>query len=99
MKQRFAIDRTDTKGRDPFPSAWLDLGRVRGTVEAWLNGQHLGSRFLPRYRFHLGTHLQSGENHLELLVTNTLANFLSTWSPTRGWSPDQFECGVFGPVI
>ena len=53
---------------------------------------------MPPYRFDISKHLLRGENELELLVTNTLANFLSTWSPTRGWSPDQFECGVFGPV-
>ena len=40
-----------------------------------------------------------GKNaRLFALVTNTLANFLSTWSPTRWWSPDQLECGILGPV-
>lgn len=76
----------------------LDLGNVRGTVEARLNGRSLGQRFIAPYRFDLGDAICVGENELELVVTNTLGNFLSTWSPTRGWSPDQFECGVFGPV-
>jgi hypothetical protein len=92
MTQRFTFD-------DATPSpASLDLGRVRGTVEARLNGQSVGVRFIPPYRFDIGSAIRSGENELELLVTNTLANFLSTWSPTRGWAPDQLECGVFGPV-
>jgi hypothetical protein len=95
MTQRFQVDK---KGSDPLLSASLDLGRVRGTVEAHLNGRPVGARFLPPSQFDLDDALRDGENELELLVTNTLANFLSTWSPTRGWSPDQFECGVSGPV-
>jgi hypothetical protein len=77
---------------------FLDLGRVRGTVEARLNGRGLGIRCLSPYRFEITEHVKLGVNELELLVTNTLANHLSTWSPTRWWSPDQLEAGVFGPV-
>jgi hypothetical protein len=92
MRQNFASSSTDN-------NVILDLGVVRGTAEATLNGHSLGARFLPPYRFDLTQYVRAGENELELLVTNTLANFLSTWSPTRGWSPDQFECGVLGPVV
>jgi hypothetical protein len=78
--------------------AILDLDRVRGTVEAAINGQTAGIRCLGPYRFDLTNFLRDGENTLELIVTNTLANFLSTWSPTSWWSPDQLEAGIFGPV-
>jgi hypothetical protein len=92
MMQRFSLDA-------PGPSrATLDLGHVRGTVEAKLNGASLGVRFLAPYQFDLSNHLRSGANELELIVTNTLANFLSTWSPTRNWATDQLDCGVLGPV-
>jgi hypothetical protein len=91
MRQRFDLS-------DVHPGLQLDLGSVRGTVEARLNGHSLGRRFIAPYRFELGDAARVGENELECVVTNTLGNFLSTWSPTRGWSPDQFECGVLGPV-
>jgi hypothetical protein len=92
MRQSFRFD-----GRVPG-SAILDLGRVRGTVEALLNRKRLGERFIAPFSFDIRDALREGENELELLVTNTLGTFLSTWSPTRGWSPDQFEAGVMGPV-
>jgi hypothetical protein len=76
----------------------LDLGRVRGTVEAFINGQSAGVRFMSPYRFDLAELASAGDNHIELVVTNTLVNHISTWSPTRWWSPDQLDCGVFGPV-
>jgi hypothetical protein len=93
LTQRFAFDQAP-----PPRNAVLDLGHVRGSVEARLNGELLGQRFISPYRFELGQSLRAGENELQLIITNTLANYLSTWSPTRGWSPDQLEAGVFGPV-
>jgi hypothetical protein len=83
---------------DHRDTVMLNLGRVRGTVEAKLNGRSLGVRCFAPYSFDLSGHARAGTNELELLVTNTLVNHLSTWSPTRWWSPDQLECGVFGPV-
>jgi len=77
--------------------ATLELGHVRGSVEAKLNGQSLGYRFIAPWRFDISQQLKQGENQLELMLCNTLANFLSTWSPTRGWSTDHFEFGIFGP--
>lgn len=79
-------------------SLTLDLGRVRGTVEALLNGERCGVRFMSPYRFNLTPHARTGENTLKLIVTNTLVNHQSTWSPSSWWSPDQLECGVLGPV-
>ena len=80
-------------------SGVLDLGRVRGTVEGRLNGNPLGRRVLPPFQFDLTDRLRAGENELELLVTNTPANYLSTWSRTRVWAIDELESGVFGPVV
>ncbi|GIW75675.1 MAG: hypothetical protein KatS3mg104_0738 [Phycisphaerae bacterium] len=76
----------------------LDLGRVRGTVQALVNGKSAGVRFMSPYRFDISAVVTKGDNHLELVVTNTLVNHLSTWSPSGWWSADQLECGVFGPV-
>jgi hypothetical protein len=50
------------------------------------------------WQFDLSAHARPGENRIDLLITNMLANHLSTWSPTTWWSPDQLECGVLGSV-
>jgi hypothetical protein len=76
--------------------ATLDLGTVRGTVEAWCNGEPLGICFAAPWTFELT--LRSGENALELLVTNTLAPWMQAWSPTAFLSNDQIPAGVMGPV-
>jgi hypothetical protein len=84
---------------DAHPAALtLDLGRVRGTVEAVLNGQPLGCRFASPYRFDLAPHARRGENRIELLVTNTLGPYLHAWSPTPMVAGSQLLSGILGPV-
>ncbi|HEX3356552.1 MAG TPA: hypothetical protein VHS31_06175, partial [Tepidisphaeraceae bacterium] len=92
LSQHFSIGRID-RG-----SILLDLGEVRGTVEARVNGKPAGVRVLSPYTFDVSELVRAGENELELIVTNTLSNFLSTWSPTTWWSPDQLSFGVYGPT-
>lgn len=92
MMQAFELE------EGPLDAAVLDLGLVRGTVGVTLNGLPVGERFLPPYKFDILPALRPGRNELELLCTNTLANFLSTRSPTRSWSPDQLHAGIMGPV-
>jgi hypothetical protein len=82
----------------PTTRATLNLRRVRGTVEAFLDGGSLGIRCMSPYRFELPTDIAAGEHTLSLVVTNTLGNHYSSWAPTHGWSPDQLESGVTGPA-
>ncbi len=83
----------------PSERTQLDLGEVRGTVAVTINGQPAGVAVMRPYRFDLTGLVIDGENEIELLVTNTLANHQSTWSPSRSWGPDQLEAGVLGPVM
>lgn len=76
----------------------LDLGRVRGTAEVWLNGQPMGARVLSPFRFDLSGAALQGENQLEVLVLNTLAPYLNAVSPTHYVRPGQELSGLFGPV-
>lgn len=76
----------------------LDLGRVRGTAEVWINGQHAGIRFLSPYRFEATSFLRSGQNAVEILVLNTLAPYLAEHSPTQLLPGVQTVSGLFGPV-
>lgn len=75
----------------------LDLGRVRGTAEVWVDGVHSGARFLGPYRIELDR-LAAGDHELEIRVFNTLAPHLEGASPTPYLMPGQTASGLFGPV-
>ena len=84
----------------PGDCRWmLDLGRVRGTAEAWINGHSAGARFLAPYRFEITDFVLSGKNNIEVLVCNTLAPYLSQCSPTHFAFNNQLASGLFGPVL
>lgn len=79
-------------------SLWLDLGRVRGTAEIWVNGRSAGARIWSPYRFDVTEFVQRGENTVEVLVLNTLAPYLAFQSPTFYVFPGQTDSGMLGPV-
>jgi hypothetical protein len=82
----------------PSAPLLLDLGRVRGTAEAWVNGQPVGARVLSPYRFDITSAARAGRNRVEILATNTLAPYLDAVSPTHYVRPGQTISGVMGPV-
>lgn len=51
----------------------LDLGRVGETAEVYLNGEYVGERIAPPYRFDVSDMLRDGENELRVIITNNLA--------------------------
>lgn len=76
----------------------LDLGRVRGTAELWVNGQRVGVRLWSPYRFSLRGRMRRGRNHLRLLVYNTLGPHFGDGYPTPYVYPGQTVSGILGPV-
>ncbi len=76
----------------------LDLGKVRGTAEVFINGFSAGVRVWSPYRFDLTEHVRAGDNLIEVQVFNTLAPYLDAVSPTPYVFPGQTESGLFGPV-
>jgi hypothetical protein len=82
----------------PGTKAWLDLGRVRGTAEVWLNGKLIGSRLWSPYRLEISGGLRAGDNVLEVRIDNTLAPYLHAVGPTRFAPENQRQFGLFGPV-
>jgi hypothetical protein len=82
----------------PVGSLVLDLGRVRGTAEAWVNGQPVGARIWSPYRFEITAAAREGVNTVEVLILNTLAPYLHAVSPTRFIPAGQTCSGLFGPV-
>ena len=73
----------------------LDLGKVVATAEVHVNGKKAGVRVAPPWRVDVSGLLKPGENVVEVLVFNTLANHYQTIpSRYRG----QPASGLFGPV-
>jgi len=93
---------------------YLDLGEVGFTASAWLNGEPLGTRSWPPYRFDITGLVHQGANDLTVEVTNTLANQavrdeVVQMARERGWLNAYYEralpwmreslrSGLIGPV-
>jgi len=73
----------------------LDLGLVVASAEVHGNGQAAGIRMTPPWRFDLTPFAKPGENQIEVLVYNALANHYST-IPTR--YRGKVASGLIGPV-
>jgi hypothetical protein len=57
--------------------AMLELGRVGDVAEVNLNGQPVGVAWMQPYQLNVTEAIRAGTNHLEVLVTNTLINYVS----------------------
>jgi hypothetical protein len=73
----------------------LDLGGVVASAEVRINGQPAGIRVAPPWTVDVSTHVRAGENRIEILVYNTLANHYSTIPTRYRGSPLS---GLLGPV-
>lgn len=73
----------------------LDLGAVCATAEVRVNGQTAGVLVTPPWSMDITRHVKPGENRMEILVYNTLANHYTTIPTRYGGEP---ESGLIGPV-
>ncbi|HUT14136.1 MAG TPA: glycosyl hydrolase [Thermoguttaceae bacterium] len=73
----------------------LELGKVVATAEVRVNGQVGGIRVAPPWRVDISKQVKPGENRIEVLVYNTLANHYLT-IPTR--YRGELTSGLLGPV-
>lgn len=78
--------------------AVLDVGRVRGSVEATVNGRPAGVRVCGPWTFDVTGLVRTGANEIELLVLNTIAPLLDASSPTTTIYSPQRHSGLLGPV-
>ena len=79
----------------PAKQVTLDLGNVVSSAELRVNGRPAGVRVSPPWTFDITQAVKAGDNRIELLVCNTLANHYTT-VPTSfcGW----LTSGLLGPV-
>jgi hypothetical protein len=73
----------------------LDLGSVAASAEVRVNGKPAGVKVAPPWTFDISKLVRSGDNRVEVLVYNTLANhYLNVPTNYRG-APTS---GLMGPV-
>jgi hypothetical protein len=73
----------------------LNLGEVAATAEVRVNGQAAGIRVAPPWKLDITAFVKAGENRLEILVCNTLANHYLTVPTRYRGNP---KSGLIGPV-
>lgn len=73
----------------------LNLGNVVSSAEVLVNGQLAGIRLAPPWSVAISKHVKVGDNRIEVLVYNTLANHYVT-IPTR--YRGELTSGLLGPV-
>ena len=73
----------------------LNLGAVVATAEVRVNGRSAGIRVAPPWTLDIFEFVQAGENRLEILVYNTLANHYRTIPTRYRGNPTS---GLLGPV-
>ena len=73
----------------------LDLGKVAATAEVLINGKKAGVKITPPWTLDVSDFVKAGENKVEILVYNTLANHYGTIPTHYRGSP---ESGLIGPV-
>jgi hypothetical protein len=87
---RFTLTADEAGGR-----VTVDLGRVVATAEVHVNGKKAGVRVAPPWRVEVTGFLKAGENTLDVLVYNTLANHYQTIPSDYRGDPVS---GLMGPV-
>ncbi len=73
----------------------LDLGDLVSSAEVFINEKSAGIKLAPPWKFDITKLVNAGENKLEVLIYNTLANNYTT-VPTR--YRGSIRSGLIGPV-
>jgi hypothetical protein len=73
----------------------LDLGGVAASAEVRVNGRQAGVKVAPPWTLDISGLVRPGDNRIEILVYNTLANHYTTVPTRYGGSPVS---GLLGPV-
>ena len=89
-RKTITIEAADLKNR-----LEIDLGDLVSSAELKVNGKSAGIRLSPPWKFDITPFARSGENTIEILIYNTIANNYTT-VPTmyRG----EIKSGLIGPV-
>jgi hypothetical protein len=74
----------------------IDLGDLVSSAEVFVNGKSAGIKLSPPWKFDFSKLAQQGENRIEVLIYNTLANnYIAIPTRYRG----SIKSGLVGPVF
>ncbi len=76
----------------------LNLGRVRGTAEVFVNGVDCGKRLWHPYVFDITTALVQQVNEVKIRVFNTLGPHFAIGHPSAHVFENHTKSGIYGPV-
>ncbi len=101
------IYRTTLQVSSPQQLSWLDLGKVVGVSELWVNGQPAGTKWYGRRIHPVKSLLQEGNNTIEVRVITTMGNYMKTltnnavaqyWTNLNHKNQPVQSMGLIGPV-
>ena len=87
--------RVQLTSKEAQTKAMLDLGKVAGTAEVQVNGKSVAVKVAPPWMVDVTGFLKKGENKVEVLVYNSLANHYQTVPSNYRGNPVS---GLLGPV-
>ncbi len=89
-RKSITLDSSDVKNKIE-----IDLGDLVSSAELFINGRSAGIKVSPPWTFNISEYAIAGENQIEVLIYNTLANNY-TAIPTR--YQGSLKSGLIGPV-
>ena len=89
-RKSITLDSSDVKNKIE-----IDLGDLVSSAELFVNGRSSGIKVSPPWTFNISEHAIAGDNQIEILIYNTLANNY-TAIPTR--YQGSLRSGLIGPV-
>jgi len=107
---RYDMDLMDNRGKG---FSWIDLGKVDGATEVFVDGRKTGSRLYPPYRIYIGDLEFKKHSKLEIRLYNTAQNIFGPhrWenlntaivhieheSPGKSRNFNVKPFGIYGPV-
>ena len=88
--------KTTFKVENPNVFRVINVGKARGVIELYLNGDKLGTSWYGEAVFDIQNKLKPGSNVLQIKVVTPLGNYATTL--TRRYATSMEEIGLLGPV-
>jgi hypothetical protein len=101
------IYRTNFIVNDKSKIEWVNLGKVSGVSELFVNGENAGTRWYGRRIFPVEKFMKKGNNTIEIKIVTTLGNYLKSlvgnpiaqyWTNEGRTIQPLQSMGLLGPV-
>jgi hypothetical protein len=86
---------------------WMDLGKVCGVSDLFINGKNAGTKWYGKRIYQVGKFLKKGNNNIEVHVATTMGNYLKSltdnpvaqfWTNEGRTIQPLHSMGMLGPV-